>query len=85
MILWFSEKEFPDKWQYLNKKLAYHYELFNDIDDNKKPVDKLKKEDFVSKLKNKCPEDDEIWRKKEIIKFFDIEKREELTKLYCKK
>ena len=27
------EKEFPDKWQYLNKKLAHPYEYFNSIDD----------------------------------------------------
>ena len=32
------KKEFPDKWQYLNKKLAYPYEYFNSIDDYKKPV-----------------------------------------------
>ena len=27
------KKEFPDKWQNLNKKLAYPYEYFNNIDD----------------------------------------------------
>ena len=27
------KKEFPDKWQNLNKKLAYPYEDFNSIDD----------------------------------------------------
>ena len=27
------KKEFPDNWQYLNKKLAYPYEYFNNIDD----------------------------------------------------
>ena len=27
------KKEFPDKWQYLNKNLAYPYEYFNKIDD----------------------------------------------------
>ena len=77
------KKEFPDKWQYLNKKLAYPYEYFNNIDDYKKPVYNLQKEDFFKKLKNKCTEDDEITRKKEIIKVFDI-KNEELTKLYLK-
>ena len=46
------KKEFPDKWQYLNKKLAYPYEYFNSIEDYKKPVNNLKKEDFSSKLKN---------------------------------
>ena len=78
------KKEFPVKWQYLNKKLAYPYEYFNNIDDYEKPVDNLQKEDFFSNLKNKCPEDDEITRTKEIIKVFDIENREELTKLYLK-
>ena len=52
--------EFPDKWQYLNKKLAYSYQYFNSINDYQKPVDNLKKEDFFSKLKNECPDDDEI-------------------------
>ena len=28
-----SKKEIPDKWQYLNKKLAYLYDYFNNIDD----------------------------------------------------
>ena len=78
------KKEFPDKWQYLNKKLAYPYQYFNIIDDYKKPVDKLKKEDFFSKLKNDYSEDDEIERTKQIIKMFDIKNGEELTKLYCK-
>ena len=54
------KKEFPNKWQYLNKKLAYPYQYFNSIDDYQKPVDNLKKEDFFEKLKNKCPDDDEI-------------------------
>ena len=77
-------KEFPDKWQNLINKLAYPYQYFNSIDDYQKPVDNLKKEDFFSKLKNKCPDDDEIERTKEIIKLFDIKNGEELTKLYCK-
>ena len=45
---------FPDKWKYLTKKSAYPYEYFNSIEDYQKPVDNLKKEDFFSKLKNKC-------------------------------
>ena len=45
--------EFPEKWKYLNKKSAYPYEYFNNIDDYQKPVNNLKKEDFFSKLKNK--------------------------------
>ena len=63
------KKEFPDKWQYLNKKLAYPYEYFNDIDDYKRLVDNLKKEDFFSKSKNKCPDDDEIERTREKLKY----------------
>ena len=78
------KKEFPDKWQYLNKKLAYPYQYFNSIDDYKKPVNNLKKEDFFSKLKNDYPDDDEIERTKEIIKLFNIKNGEQLTKLYCK-
>ena len=78
------KKEFPDKWQYLNKKLAYPYGYFNSIDDYKKPVNNLKKEDFFSRLKNDYPDDDEIERKKEIIELFDNKNGEELTKLYCK-
>ena len=78
------KKVSPDKWQYLNKKLAYPYEYFKSIDDYKKPVDTLKKEDFFSKLKNKCPDNEEIQRTREIIKVFDIKNGEELTKLYCK-
>ena len=78
------KKEFPDKWQYLNKKLAYPYEYFNSIDDYKKPVNNLKKEDFFSKLKNDYPDDDEIKRTKEIIKLFNIKDGEQLTRLYCK-
>ena len=37
------KKEFPDKWQHLNKKLAYPFEYFNSIDDYKKAVDNLKR------------------------------------------
>ena len=78
------KKEFPDKWQHLNKKLAYPYEYFNSINDYQKPVDNLKKEDFFSKLKNDYPADDEIERTKKIIKLFNIKDGEELTELYCK-
>ena len=78
------KKEFPDKWQYLNKKLAYPYQYFNSINDYQKSVNDLKKEDFFSKLKNDYPDDDEIERTREIIKLFNIKDGEELTKLYCK-
>ena len=75
---------FPDKWKYLTKKLAYPYEYFNSIDDYQKPVDNLKKEHFFSKLKNKCPDDEEIERTREIIKKFNIKDGKELTELYLK-
>ena len=75
---------FPDMWKYLTKKLAYPYEYFNTIDDYQKPVDNLKKEDFFSKLKNKCPDDEEIERTKEIIRKFNIKNGEELTEIYLK-
>ena len=76
--------EFPYKWKYITKKLAYPYEYFNNIDDYKKPVDNLKKEDFFSKLKNKCPDDEEIERTMDIIKRFNIKNGEELTEIYFK-
>ena len=75
---------FPDKWKYLTKKLAYPYECFNSIDDYQKPVDNLEKKDFFSKLKIKCPDDEEIERTKEIIKIFDNKNGEELTEVYLK-
>ena len=78
------KKEFTDKWQYLNKKLAYPYQYFNSIIDYQKPVDNLKTEDFFSKLKNDYPDDGEIKRTKEIIKLINIKDGKELTKLYCK-
>ena len=78
------KKEFPDKWQYLNKKLAYPYEYFNSIDDYKKSVHNLKKEDFFSKLKNGYPDIGEIRRTKEIIEIFNIKNGKELTELYLK-
>ena len=75
---------FPDKWNYLTKKLAYPYEYFNGIEDYQKPVDNLKKEDFFSKLKNKCPDDEEIQRTMDIVKRFNIKNGEELTEIYLK-
>ena len=42
----------------------------------------MTKKDFCSKLKNKCPSDEEIQRTREIIKLFDIKNGEELLNLY---
>ena len=78
------KKEFPDKWKYLTKKLAYPYENFNSFEDYKKTVDKLENKDFFSKLKNKCPDDKEIDRTREIIRKFNYKDGKELTELYCK-
>ena len=44
----------------------------------------MKKEDFFSKLKNECPDDEETEQTKENIKLFDLKNGEEITKLYCK-
>ena len=61
------KKDFLDKGQYINEKLAYQYEYFKSIDDYEKPVDNSKKEDFFSKLKNKRPSDDKIQGTKKIL------------------
>ena len=83
--LQFLKTEIPDnKWKSLIKKLAYPYEYFNSLDDYQKPVDNLKKEDFFSESKNKCPDDTKIERAKGIIKAFNIKNGEELTRLYLK-
>ena len=47
------KKEFPDKGKLLNKKLANPYEYFISIDDFKKPVDNLNKEDFFTSSVNR--------------------------------
>ena len=62
--------ELTDKWKFLTIKMLYPYEFFNCFEHYQKPVDNLKKEGFFSKLKNKCPSDEEIERTKEIIKKF---------------
>ena len=75
---------FPDKWKYLTEKLSYPYEFFDCIEVYQKHVDNLKKEDFFSKLKNKCLDDGEIERTMDIIKRFNIKNGEELTEIYLK-
>ena len=72
---------FPDKWKNLTKKLAYPYEYFNSIDDYQKLVDNLVKKDFFSKLKNKCPDNEEIERTLDIINIFNIKNGEEITEI----
>ena len=72
MVLRFSKKEFPDKWKYSNKKLAYPFEYFNSIEDYRKPFDNLKNKDFFRKLKNDYPDDEKIERTKQIIKLFNM-------------
>ena len=74
----------PDEWKYLTKKLAYPYEYFNSMDDYQKPVDNLVKKDFFSKLKNKCPDNEEIERTMDIINVFNIKNGEEITEIYLK-
>ena len=76
--------KFPDKWKFLTKNLAYPYEYFNSIDDYQKPVYNLNKEDFFSKLENKCPDDEEKERTTNNIKKFNIKNGEELTEIYLK-
>ena len=77
----FFKTEFPDKWIYLSKKLAYPFDYFRSIDDYQKPVNNLKKEEFFRKLKNKSPTDEKTERTKEIIKKYIIKNGEEL-KIY---
>ena len=75
---------FTDKWKLLNKKPAYPYEFFNCIEDYQKPIDNLKKEDFFSKLKNNCPDDEERPRTMDNIDKFNIKNGEELTENFLK-
>ena len=77
------EKEnFPDtKWKFSTKKFAYTYENFNCVDDHRKPVNSLRKEDFFNKLKNVYPNDMEIERTNESIKVFNTKNGKELTRL----
>ena len=75
---------FPVKWKSLTKKLADPYDFFNCIEDYRKPIDNLKNEDFVSKLKNKFPDDEEIQRTMDTIDKFKIKNGEELSEIYLK-
>ena len=75
---------FLHNWKFLTKKWAYPYECFISIDEYQKPVDKFKKEDFFSKLKNDYPSDEEVERTKDFIKRFKIKNGEELSEIYLK-
>ena len=44
----------------------------------------ISKKAFFSKLKNKCPDDEEIERTKEIIEKINIKNGEELTEIFLK-
>ena len=78
------KKEFPINWQLLNKKLAYPYEYFKNLEDYSKDISTLTKQDYFSKLKNDYPDDEEIERTNKIIQTFNIKNGEELTQLYLK-
>ena len=78
------KKEFPDKWQYLNKKLSYPYENFNNIDDYQKSFNIFLKKDFFSKLKIGYPDDSDVERTRETFKVFNTKNGEEESKLYLK-
>ena len=78
------KKEFPDKWKNLTKKVAYPYEYFNCLGDYQKPVNDLKREDFISKLKKKSPSYEEMERTKQFVRKVKIRIVEELTRLYLK-
>ena len=56
------KKESPDKWEFLNEKLAYPNEFFDNIDDYQKPVNDLKKEALYSNVRNFFPDDSEMKR-----------------------
>ena len=49
-----------------------------------KSLNNLKIEHFFSKLKNKCPDDEEIETTMDIIERFKIKYGEELTEIYLK-
>ena len=80
----FLKTEFPDKWRYLIKKIAYPYDFFNSIDDYQKPVNNLRKKHFFSKLKNDYLDDEDFQRTMDIIKDFNRRNGEALTQIVLK-
>ena len=81
------KRHFPNHWLLLKTKLAYPYEFYKTLEDYEKPIEeKLKsgKEAYFSKTKNKIPDQEEIGRKNEIIKLFNVKNGRELTEPYNK-
>ena len=64
--------------------MVWPYEYLNSFDDYQKLFENVKKHDFLSKLKNKYPSDENIKRLQQFIEVFDIKNEETLTRLYLK-
>ena len=81
------KQEFPNHWMILTKKLAYPNEFYKTLEDYEKPIEELlrsAKEACFSKVKNKCPDQEEIDRSNEILKSLIIKNGRELTEFYNK-
>ena len=81
------KRNFPNHWNLLKKKLAYLYEFYKNLEDYEKPIEELVKagkEAYFSKTKNEIPDQEEIYRRNEIIKLFIVKNGRELTELYNK-
>ena len=81
------KKHFPNRWMLLKNKLAYPYEFYKTLEDYEKPIEELLKagsEAYFSKTANKIPDQKEIDRTNEIIRFFNLKNGRALTELYCK-
>ena len=79
------KKEYPNNWQLLNKKLASPYEFFKSLEDHKKDISILTKQEYFSKLENDYPDALEIQRTNNSIQTFNFKKGKELTQLYLKR
>ena len=65
------KREFPNYWIIISKEPAYQYEFYKNIESCEKLIENLLEcgqEAYYSKLKNKCPDKDEIDRTNKIIK-----------------
>ena len=81
------KRHFPNHCTLLKNKVAYPYEFYKTIEDYEKAIDDLLqsgKEAYFSKTKNKIPDQEEIDRTNEVIKFFNIKNGRELTELFNK-